>query len=234
VTSAPVTHRALPAGDEWRRGEATCTTQPLPGPRYTRPLPRKESMGTTQTESRNDRAETKQVRQDIEELAFGVTGSDRPPSTESVAAVRDGDSVPALSTSVRARAKTGDGDRAALVAPTSPKRRQVSIPEPEPEPQNASVSALAGRPRLLMFGSTRSGQSRRVEGFLAQVLQRRHNHATFLVHHIDAETRPELARRFAVEQLPTIIVFENGGVRARCEQPRGCVEIATALAPWLR
>ena len=112
--------------------------------------------------------------------------------------------------------------------------RQVSIPDPVSEPQNASVSALAGRPRLLVFGSTRSGQGRRVDGFLAQVLQRRHNHATFLVHHIDAETRPELARRFAVEQLPTIIVLENGGVCARCEQPRGCVAIATALAPWLR
>lgn len=202
MTSAPVTRRAVPAGDEWRCGEATCTTQ---------------------TESRNDRAETKQVRQDIEELAFAETDS------------TDGDSVPALSTSVREPGRRPTRVSAAtLVAPTSPKRRQVSIPEPESEPPNASVSAPAGRPRLLMFGSTRSGQSRRVEGFLAQVLQRRHNHATFLVHHIDAETRPELARRFAVEQLPTIIVLENGGVCARCEQPRGCVEIATALAPWLR
>jgi hypothetical protein len=110
----------------------------------------------------------------------------------------------------------------------------VSIPEQEPEPKNNNVPPVASRPTLLMFGSTKSGRSRRVEGFLAQVLQRRHNHATFLVHHIDAETRPELARRFAVEQLPTIIVFENGGVRARCEQPRGCVEITAALAPWLR
>jgi hypothetical protein len=166
---------------------------------------------------------TKQVRQDIEELAFAETDS------------TDGDSVPALSTSVREPGRRPTRVSAAtLVAPTSPKRRQVSIPEPESEPPNASVSAPAGRPRLLMFGSTRSGQSRRVEGFLAQVLQRRHNQATFLVHHIDAETRPELARRFAVEQLPTIIVLENGGVCARCEQPRGCVEIATALAPWLR
>jgi len=87
---------------------------------------------------------------------------------------------------------------------------------------------------LLVFGSTKSGDCRRVEGFLAQVLQRRHNHETFLVHHIDAETRPELARRFAVEQLPTIIVVEDGGVHARCERPRGCVAITTALAPWLQ
>jgi hypothetical protein len=33
-----------------------------------------EATCTTQTESRNDRAETKQVRQDVEELAFGETG----------------------------------------------------------------------------------------------------------------------------------------------------------------
>ena len=101
-------------------------------------------------------------------------------------------------------------------------------------PENSAVSALAGRPLLLMFGLTKSGYCRRVEGFLAQVLQRRHNHTTFLVHYIDAETRPGLARRLAVEQIPTIIVLENGGVRARCEHPRGCVEITTALAPWLQ
>src|SRR5213593_3431954 len=90
------------------------------------------------------------------------------------------------------------------------------------------------QPRLVFFHSTLSGHCRRVEGFLAQVLQRRHNHTTFVVRYIDADVRPELAGRFAVERLPTIIVFEDGGVRARCEQPRGCAEITTALAPWLR
>ncbi len=34
-------------------------------------------------------------------------------------------------------------------------------------------------PRLVFFHSTMSGHCRRVEGFLAQVLQRRRNHGTF-------------------------------------------------------
>ena len=39
----------------------------------------------------------------------------------------------------------------------------------------------ATRPRLIFFTSSLSGQCRRVEGFLAQVLQRRRNHSTFRV-----------------------------------------------------
>ena len=35
------------------------------------------------------------------------------------------------------------------------------------------------KPGLVFFHSQRSGRSRRVEGYLAQVLQRRRNHATF-------------------------------------------------------
>jgi thioredoxin-like negative regulator of GroEL len=85
-----------------------------------------------------------------------------------------------------------------------------------------------------MFGSETSGLCRRVEGFLAQVLQQRRNHTTFVVHHIDTDGRPDLARRFAVEQVPTIIVVEERSVRARCEQPHGCAEIKAALSPWLQ
>ena len=37
------------------------------------------------------------------------------------------------------------------------------------------------KPRLVFFHSAASGHCRRVEGFLAQVLQRRRNHGTFKV-----------------------------------------------------
>jgi thioredoxin-like negative regulator of GroEL len=110
----------------------------------------------------------------------------------------------------------------------------VSIPAQDSELQNHPPPGSAHHPTLLVFGSATSGLCRRVEGFLAQVLQRRHNHTTFVVRHIDADARPEVARRFAVEQLPTIIVVEESRVRARCEQPRGCIEIKDALAPWLQ
>ncbi len=90
------------------------------------------------------------------------------------------------------------------------------------------------KPKLVFFTSSRSGQSRRVEGYLAQVLQRRHNHGTFRLHVVDANEHPELVRRFEVSELPTLVVVEGRVVRARLAQPRGCRDIERLLGPWLR
>jgi thioredoxin-like negative regulator of GroEL len=96
-----------------------------------------------------------------------------------------------------------------------------------------SVSAASERPRLVFFHSSVNGYCRRVEGFLAQVLQRRRNHATFKVVHVAEEERPDLLERFAIEEVPTLVVVEGKTVRARLERPRGCRDIEGFLAPWL-
>ncbi len=90
------------------------------------------------------------------------------------------------------------------------------------------------RPRLVFFHSSLSGHCRRVEGFLAQVLQRRQNHATFQLLKVSREQRPDLVERFEVDELPTLVVIEGNAVRARLACPRGCREIESFLAPWLR
>ena len=92
----------------------------------------------------------------------------------------------------------------------------------------------ATKPRLVFFTSSVSGQCRRVEGFLAQVLQRRRNHGTFRLVVVDEDERPDLVKRFAVDVLPTLVVVEGRSERARLEQPRGCREIERLLRPWLR
>ena len=89
------------------------------------------------------------------------------------------------------------------------------------------------KPRLVFFHSSVSGHCRRVEGFLAQVLQRRRNHGTFKVLRVAEEERPDLLERFAVAALPTLVVVEGRTVRARLERPRGCRDIEGFLAPWL-
>jgi len=89
------------------------------------------------------------------------------------------------------------------------------------------------QPRLVFFYSTLSGHCRRVEGFLAQVLQRRRNHGTFHVVRVDEEERPDLIERFKIQTLPTIVVVEGKAVAGRLERPRGCREIEGFLAPWL-
>jgi thioredoxin-like negative regulator of GroEL len=97
-----------------------------------------------------------------------------------------------------------------------------------------AVPVSVQKPRLVFFHSTRSGPSRRVEGFLAQVLQRRGNHATFRLVRVATEERPDLVARFAIEAVPTLVVVDGKRVSGRLELPRGCEEIEQFLAPWLR
>jgi hypothetical protein len=70
--------------------------------------------------------------------------------------------------------------------------------------QPARREASKERPRLAFFRARNSGRSRRVEGYLSQVLQRRRNHDSF------------------------------NRVRGRLASPRGCRDIEQLLAPWLR
>jgi thioredoxin-like negative regulator of GroEL len=97
----------------------------------------------------------------------------------------------------------------------------------------AASPPLGEQPRLVFFHSTLSGHCRRVEGFLAQVLQRRGNHGTFTVVRVAEEERPDLLDRFKIDTLPTLVVVQGKSVAGRLERPRGCREIEGFLAPWL-
>lgn len=90
------------------------------------------------------------------------------------------------------------------------------------------------KPTLVFFHSAVSGHSRRVEGFLAQVLQRRRNHDTFRLYRVETSERPDLVERFGVDQVPALAVVERKSVQGRLELPRGCKEIERFLTPWLR
>ena len=90
------------------------------------------------------------------------------------------------------------------------------------------------QPLLLFFYSERSGRCRRAEGFLAQVLQRRRNHETFRIRRVAEEHRADLLERFGVERVPTLLVVDGKTVRGKLTEPRGCEEIQTFLAPWLK
>jgi thioredoxin-like negative regulator of GroEL len=88
-------------------------------------------------------------------------------------------------------------------------------------------------PRLVFFYSSRSGASRRAEPFVAQVLQRRHNHDTFTLVRVDVDARPELAERFKIDVVPTVLVIDGNRVQARVRELKGVRELAEALGPWL-
>jgi thioredoxin-like negative regulator of GroEL len=89
------------------------------------------------------------------------------------------------------------------------------------------------KPSLLFFFDPRSGRSRRVDGFLAQVLQHRRNHDTFRLYRIDATRHTDLVTKFKVGTVPTLVVVEDKQVKARVQQPRGARELTHFLQPWL-
>ena len=98
----------------------------------------------------------------------------------------------------------------------------------------ATTATTVEKPLLIFFYSDTSGRCRRAEGFLAQVLQRRQNHETFRVHRVSADQRRDLAERFRIDRVPTLLVADEKVVRAKLVEPRGCEEIQTFLAPWLK
>jgi hypothetical protein len=89
------------------------------------------------------------------------------------------------------------------------------------------------RPRLLFVTTPTSGQCRKAEGWIAQILQHRRNHRRIKLITVDVDSRPELKERFRVEQLPTLVLVEDQKAKARLESPRGTKDIAAMLAPWL-
>jgi thioredoxin-like negative regulator of GroEL len=100
--------------------------------------------------------------------------------------------------------------------------------------QTEPITRPLSRPQLVFFYSPLSGRCRRVEGFIAQVLQRRRNHDTFDLVRVSVDQRPDLAEKFRIEQVPTICVVESRKLRRRIVAPRGCRELERELEPWLR
>lgn len=103
----------------------------------------------------------------------------------------------------------------------------ASVPQTHPVPQSGE------KPRLVFFYSPLSGRCRRVEGFIAQVLQRRRNHETFDLVRVSVDRRPDLAEKFHVEEVPTICVVQGRKLRRTIVAPHGCRELEQELEPWL-
>jgi thioredoxin-like negative regulator of GroEL len=97
-----------------------------------------------------------------------------------------------------------------------------------------STETAVAKPSLLFFHSSASGRCRRVEGFLAQVLQRRSNHDTFRLLRVDADEHRDLAERFKIKTVPTLVVVADKRAQAWLPNPQGCRDIERFLAPWLQ
>jgi len=96
---------------------------------------------------------------------------------------------------------------------------------------DARVSGV--KPKLVFFFSPQSGHCRRVESFIAHVLQHRRNHDTFELVRVSVDEHPTLAQRFRVDTVPTLCVVDGNRLEKRIPAPRGVHDLARELAPWL-
>jgi hypothetical protein len=108
----------------------------------------------------------------------------------------------------------------------------TTVAEPTKNHRLATAERTS-KPTLCFVYSPTSGPSRRMEGFLAQVLQRGGNHQTFALRRVNSVERPDLVDRLGVTTLPTLLVIEDRRVRARLEGLHGCADIEQLLEPWL-
>jgi thioredoxin-like negative regulator of GroEL len=90
------------------------------------------------------------------------------------------------------------------------------------------------RPILIFFSSATSGPSRRMEAFLDDVLQSRRNHQTFRRQTVDVDRRSDLADRFGVTEVPTIVIVDHGQVVRRIVGRIGVKLLREQLDDWLQ
>ena len=84
---------------------------------------------------------------------------------------------------------------------------------------------------LVFFSSERSGPARRMESLLAH-LQRKERHR-LTVRRVDVDARPELAERFRVEVVPTLVLVKGRNAVARLDGRTSAPRIDAMLAPYL-
>jgi thioredoxin-like negative regulator of GroEL len=71
------------------------------------------------------------------------------------------------------------------------------------------------RPLLVFFYSQRSGPARRMESLLAHLARKERERLR--VRRVDVEERPEIAERFRVREVPTLVLVRDRKVVARLE-----------------
>jgi thioredoxin-like negative regulator of GroEL len=92
----------------------------------------------------------------------------------------------------------------------------------------------SGRDRrnlLVFFSELRSGPARRMDSLLAQ-LARRERHR-LKVARVDVEEQPELAKRFKVRKVPTLVLVRGKRTVARLEGRANAAEIDELVEPHL-
>ena len=89
----------------------------------------------------------------------------------------------------------------------------------------------AHQPLLVFFSSERSGPARRMESLLAH-LERKERHR-LRVKRVDVDASPELAERFSVDIVPTLVLVKDRKVVCRLDGRTSAPRIEAMVAPYL-
>src|SRR3954471_7308276 len=84
-------------------------------------------------------------------------------------------------------------------------------------------------PLLVFFSSRRSGPARRMESLLAHIARKERERLRVTI--VDIEERAELAERFRVDSVPTLVLVKDKRVVARLEGRASAPRIERMLEP---
>ena len=82
-------------------------------------------------------------------------------------------------------------------------------------------------PVLVFFRSQRSGPARRMESLIAHFAHKERERLRVRI--VDADTRPDLVRRFAITTVPTLLLIANRRVVGRLEGRTSAPQIERML-----
>ena len=88
-----------------------------------------------------------------------------------------------------------------------------------------------GQPLLVFFCSARSGPARRMESLLAHLARK--ERARLRVARVDVDERPEVAERFGVEEVPTLVLVKDKRVVDRLDGRATAPRIERMIEPHL-
>jgi thioredoxin-like negative regulator of GroEL len=87
----------------------------------------------------------------------------------------------------------------------------------------SGVPVRSRRGLLVFFSALRSGPARRMESLLAQLARKERHRLN--VQSVDVEEQPELARRFRIRKVPTLVLVKGRHTVARLEGRANAAEI---------
>jgi thioredoxin-like negative regulator of GroEL len=87
------------------------------------------------------------------------------------------------------------------------------------------------RPLLVFFYSDRSGPARRMESLLAHLARKERERVRF--RRVDVDRRPDIAARFRVQEVPTLVLVKGKRAVARLDGRVSCPLIERMLEAHL-